>query len=147
VNTLLIAILGKDYDTAAHVQDLCSDLRGSRNHIDFETAWRRRLDRLAESASLLVERARKNAKVNAIWTGERVFLLTDTNACLSWELGVEMSEDGPIVRSRIEAFGIAVKGGHLILVDHAEFTGRDQVEAHVARVREMAGELARLNDK
>ena len=30
---------------------------------------------------------------------------------------------------------------------HAEFTGREQVESHVTQVREMAREIARLNDK
>jgi hypothetical protein len=145
VNPVLIAILGKDYDTAAYVRDLCSALHGSKKPDDFQTAWRHRLDRVAETARGLVERARKNAKVNSIWTGDRAFLLTHTGACLSWELEVELSEEGPLVSSRVEAFGSAVKGRHLILVDHAEFTGRDQVEAHVARVREMVRELARLN--
>jgi hypothetical protein len=145
VNLALVMILGKEHDTAAYVQDLCSALRGSKSRDDFETAWRDRLDGVVETARELVERARKNAKVNSIWTGDRAFLLTHTGACLSWELEVELSEEGPLVSSRVEAFGSAVKGRHLILVDHAEFTGRDQVEAHVARVREMVRELARLN--
>jgi hypothetical protein len=145
VNPVLIAILGKDYDTGAYVQDMCSALRGSRSQTDFEKAWRSRLNRVAETASLLIERARKNAKVNSFWPGERSFLLTDTQACLSWALGVETSADGPIVGSRIEGFGIAVKGRHLMLIDHAAATDAEQINAHVARFRRIIRELVRLN--
>jgi hypothetical protein len=145
VSPVLVMILGKNYDTAAYLRDLCSALRSSKSRLEYEKAWRRRLDRIDDAASLLADRVHKNAKVGSVRTAAAVTLPFDGAVCVSWALAAEMSADGPAMHSRIEAFGFELNGRHLIHIDHEGYSGARQVEAHLGRLREMSRELKRLN--